>query len=427
MGERQVTLKRIATRTRLPKAITLAVITSILVGLTAGAAAAAPPSCDVSVTTIDFLSENCTGTNCTWSYNVCQTGFALSHWVLGRCPCFGSHITEVGYIDAQDNRVILPKCSEGQTTPCWEFGLDPTTGLFGLKWDNLPGPENECWTFYFTIDQDVDETEVKWTSKFAACAPGSGNVTGPACSCGCGEILAFKYYDVNKNGVYDEGDYELEGWEICLNSTCNVTDEMGFVDFGCLAPGTYEVCENLTGNWTNSQPGGGQLCYTVNITAGQQVKLHFGNYEDDPEVAYVRAGKYYDYNQNGVCDDPSCPLNQWEICLDGNCTTTRDICMLCGGCTDYWEVEPGSHNLCETLQIGWVNTDPGVAPPCKQVTVANGTYLCVPFGNWEPGPPVGGEAHLVSKASVLAPWAASAALLAGGAAWYALRRRRVRS
>lgn len=323
MGERQVTPKRISRRSGLLKAIILVLVTSILIGLSAGPAAARPPSCDVSGTTIDFLSEDCTVTNCTWKYKVCQTGFALSHWVLGRCPCFEGHITEVGYIDAQGNSVVLPKCSEGQTTPCWEFGLDPTTGLLGLKWDNLPGPENECWTFYFTIDQDVDETEVKWTSKFAACAPGTGNVTGPVCGCGCGEVLAFKYYDVNQNDVYDQGDYELEGWEICLNETCKLTDEMGFVDFGCLPPSMYDVCE--------------------------------------------------------------------------------------------------------TLKTGWVNTDPGVGPPCKEVKVAAGDYLRVPFGNWKPVPPVGGEARPVSKASVLAPWAAAVALLAGGVGWYALSRRRVHS
>ena len=45
----------------------------------------------------------------------------------------------------------------------------------------------------------------------------------------------------------------------------------------------------------------------------------------------------------------------------------------------------------------------------------------------EPPPPVGGEAYPVSKASILARWVAVAALLADGAGWLALRRRRARS
>ena len=40
------------------------------------------------------------------------------------------------------------------------------------------------------------------------------------------------------------------------------------------------------------------------------------------------------------------------------------------------------------------------------------------------GPPVGGEAYPVSRISVLAPWIAIAAVLAGGIGWYVLRRRR---
>ena len=41
-------------------------------------------------------------------------------------------------------------------------------------------------------------------------------------------------------------------------------------------------------------------------------------------------------------------------------------------------------------------------------------------------PPVGGEAYPVSKASLLAPWIAVGVILAGGAIWYVLRRRRAK-
>jgi hypothetical protein len=42
-------------------------------------------------------------------------------------------------------------------------------------------------------------------------------------------------------------------------------------------------------------------------------------------------------------------------------------------------------------------------------------------------PPVGGEAYPVNKASLLAPWIAVGVVLAGGAIWYVLRRRRTQS
>jgi len=440
MGTKDAILKCVGLRRMILMAMALALIFGMMVSFLAEPVAAQRPSCDTSGTTVQFLGETCLNSTCTWEYEVCQTGFALSHWVLGLCPCLESHITEVGYIDAQSNKTVMPPCPGEPGEPCWEFGLDPTTGLFGLKWDNLPGPENECWLFYLTVDQDLAQEEVNWTSKFAACDPGGGTVTGPACPCGCGEIIAFKYYDVNQNGVYDYerngednpiGDYQLEGWEICLcdgnDVNCQLTDEMGFVDFGCLSPGAYTVCETPQGGWVNSQPDGEPPCYTVMLHAGEQVRLHFGNYEDDPPLAYIRAGKYYDYNHNGKCDGPCCPLNDWEICLyDGNdydCKTTHDYCMLCGGCTDYWEVEPGTYMLCETSEDGWVNTDPGIDPPCKVVTVEPDEFLCVPFGNWEPpvdgnngghnGTTVGGIIMPVNKAELVTPWIWLVVLIVG--------------
>ena len=42
-------------------------------------------------------------------------------------------------------------------------------------------------------------------------------------------------------------------------------------------------------------------------------------------------------------------------------------------------------------------------------------------------PPVGGKAYPVNKASLLAPWITVGVLLAGGAGWYVLRRRRAQS
>jgi len=428
----------------------IAVVLSLvfgMMGLSTEPVAAQRPSCDTSGTTVQFIGKTCVDSTCTWEYRVCQTGFSLSHWVLGQCECFESYIIEVGYIDAQDNKTIMPKCTGGQTTPCWEFGLDPTTGLFGLKWDNLPRPENECWTFYLTIDEDLADETLDWTSKFAACDPGGGTVTGPACPCGCGQIIAFKYYDVNQNRTYDNeqngggshlGDYELSDWEICLDDditkNCQLTDEMGFVDFGCLPPGKYTICETPGGSgWINSEPRDGSHCYEITLHAGEQVRRHFGNYEEKPKPAYIRAGKYYDYNHDGECNGPCCPLNNWVFCLDGDCQPTRDYCMLCGGCTDYWEVPPGTYTLCERPRGGWINSEPGVEPPCKEVTVKAGDFICVPFGNWQspeptkPVPPtelptVGIEVYPMNQVALTAPWIALAAgIIAGGRI---LRRRR---
>jgi len=401
------------------------------------------PDCDTSGTTVSFLSETCDGGTCTWNYKVYQTGFALSHWVLDLCPCLYERIVAVGYIDAEDNETTMLECTGG-STPCWEFGLDPTTGLAGLKWDNLPGPENEYWTFYVTLNQDVGvDEDLQWTSKFAACTPGSGNVEGPECSCGCGHLIAFKYYDVNEDGVYNESDYELANWNICLDGDCSyVTDEMGFVDFGCLDPGDYEICEVQEEGWVRTEPDI-EPCHSVTLNAGEQVqvRVHFGNHEEQHQFAYIRGAKYYDSNQNGEYDNGDYPLNDWEICLNDDCKRTRDICMLCGGCTDYWQVPESGipYTLCETGVGDFFNTDPGVHPPCRQATCECGDFLCAKFGNYE-SITVGGvgepanppEPFAASEQSAgdssnhmsVALWAGLAAVIAVGGGILLIKRRR---
>jgi len=243
----------------------------------------AKPVCEPM--TIEFLGEDCTDSICTWSYKVCQPGFALSHWVLGLCDWLEGHVTEAGFIDSGGIKTVLSRCIEQQTSPCWSFGLDPTTGLSGFKWDNLEGPEDgECWTFYFTIDVDLEQELIDWKSKNAQCIS-AGTITGPRCDVGLGSIIAFKYYDGNKNGEYDEGDYELQGWQICLQSLdsgsiiCKITDENGLAAFEDLPTGSYKLCEILKDGWVNSDPGGTSTCKEITVEEGEFHRVQFGNWQ----------------------------------------------------------------------------------------------------------------------------------------------------
>jgi hypothetical protein len=104
-------------------------------------------------------------------------------------------------------------------------------------------------------------------------------------------------------------------------------------------------------------------------------------------------------------------MNGWIICLDGDCKITRNRCFLCGGCTSYWEVPPGSYRVCEIPWPGWINTEPGVDRPCQTITVEAGEIRCVKFGNWRPypyppvcEPTVGGTVVAEGSLAVLAPW-----------------------
>jgi len=91
--------------------------------------------------------------------------------------------------------------------------------------------------------------------------------------------------------------------------------------------------------------------------------------------------------------------------------------------TDHWYQllvgdDDGDKVITIMLVDGGLGDDNVVAPDLVIVDQGGPGY---------PVPPVGGEAYPVSRFPVLAPWIALAVVLAGGAIWYVLRRRRAQS
>jgi len=90
--------------------------------------------------------------------------------------------------------------------------------------------------------------------------------------------------------------------------------------------------------------------------------------------------KYQDTDGNGSQGAGEPALAGWELCLydatGANLITSasgRPICAITGasGVARLTEVPAsGSYQICETLQSGWVNTDPASGSGCKPVTIA---------------------------------------------------------
>lgn len=93
-------------------------------------------------------------------------------------------------------------------------------------------------------------------------------------------ICAFKFYDVNGNGEFDEGEDEwLPGVEICYvgpeGGDCKVTDEQGAACWLVLPLGDYEVCVNLDTipeDWEMTT----DACQVVTLVPGEILQLFFG-------------------------------------------------------------------------------------------------------------------------------------------------------
>jgi hypothetical protein len=149
------------------------------------AEAAGPPPCfQTSVTYLGRIPvANIGGVQFyRWSYRVCGLGCtnrALSHWTLGLCA---STLQQTSGVTTQSSDAT--DVLNGLTASyLYEMGNDPTTGLFGLKWNFAGGnPVDralECDEFSFVATGG--ETVLHWATKGARLVA-TGTTIGPGCA-----------------------------------------------------------------------------------------------------------------------------------------------------------------------------------------------------------------------------------------------------
>jgi hypothetical protein len=161
-----------------------------------------------------------------------------------------------------------------------------------------------------------------------------------------GEIHGTKFEDLNVNGIKDQGDTGLKGWQININGTdtitntvvnkTTITDINGDYNFTGLTNGTYTITEVAQNNWVQSAPATGK--YTVIITSGAVItKQDFGNFhkgkitgggwisiKGDPKATFGIVGQYPDGNTaqgNVEYQDHKANLNIKSIQINTVATT----------------------------------------------------------------------------------------------------------
>jgi hypothetical protein len=105
--------------------------------------------------------------------------------------------------------------------------------------------------------------------------------------------------------------------------------------------------------------------------------------------------KYYDNNRNGQKDVNEYGLDGWTITVYNergvvveSRITGADSAFDNTGLVKF-ELPSGRYKICETLQSGWLNTDPGGSFPCRNVTLNDGEQERIYFGNmYESAPSV---------------------------------------
>lgn len=193
-------------------------------------------------------------------------------------------------------------------------------------------------------------------------------------------LCVHKFEDFNCNGVQDQGEPNLAGWQFTLLGP-NGEQQQLITNPLCdactpVAPGQWIVCEIVPPNesWTPTTPGG--ICQLVDALLGSQHTAVFGN----ARTGTIGVHKFEDFNCNGVQDQGEPNLAGWTFTLSGPGNATHQLVTDMNG-NAQMPVVPGQWLVCEVLPDGWTPT----SAVCKSVTVATCQQTTAVFANARTG------------------------------------------
>jgi hypothetical protein len=214
-----------------------------------------------------------------------------------------------------------------------------------------------------------------------------------------GVISGMKINDKNRNGNQDEGEEYLVGWVIELKNQADellatATTTLNGYQFTGREAGTYKVCEVMQSGWENTSP----LCVKVTLTEQNMSQgPDFFNYQPGSLTIY----KYNDLNGNGARDEGETFLSGWEVFISAQHYQYEGPERITDsdGKFVFSNLIAGTYNVCEVMQSGWNNTQPGYPAfewtegmyvVCdEQVVLSEGEDKDFYFGNRQTPQPTG--------------------------------------
>jgi hypothetical protein len=199
---------------------------------------------------------------------------------------------------------------------------------------------------------------------------------------GGGGSLGNKFWDLNHNAVWDEGEPALPGWKIIIRNASgaqvyetttmdapNTPNHGAWFVTEWLAPGDYTVEEAPRGGWVQTYPETEHGVYRIRITGDGKYqllsakpgwynnRLNFGN-------ARVMGYKFEDVDENRQRDSGEQLLGGWTITMRNAANqiayTTQTVGA--GGMQGMWYLESllpeGDYFVSEETQQGWTQTYP---------------------------------------------------------------------
>ncbi|MHC4379386.1 MAG: GEVED domain-containing protein, partial [Planctomycetota bacterium] len=202
--------------------------------------------------TVDDNIPVCTNT---FSYDLCITGKALSHFVVGLPDC----------LNEDDVAQVL---INGQNYGSWSVGFDPPCMVYGLKFDGL-SLDDDCATFTIIFNESYATETGTWNAKAGTCCS-EGQATVPSCQSGTpAEITGDDLICEGTTTVLTASSGDTYEW-----SNGAITPEI------TVGPGTYSVTVTEAGGCT------GEATFVVSaaelpvVEAGNDASICVGgNYE----------------------------------------------------------------------------------------------------------------------------------------------------
>lgn len=188
---------------------------------------------------------------------------------------------------------------------------------------------------------------------------------------------------INNNVVHDNDvgvqvdDSSIAETQVNFNQFCR-NETFGVVNVGFSKP--EPNITDASFNWWGSISGPGLVGPGVGNNVSQGVVFVPWNTvppTDGPcHTNVLQVQKYHDIDQNGQWDEAEPALDGWEFTLynaAGEPLMHSETGQLNGeaGWAYFEGLMPGDYTVCETLQNGWHNTDPGTEEACKEIAIVD--------------------------------------------------------
>lgn len=199
-----------------------------------------------------------------------------------------------------------------------------------------------------------------------------------------------KIEDLDGDGEVDAGESRLAGFTMTVYDANGNQVAQGVSTVGAtpspewsLPPGDYTVCETMQDGWRNTNPPttdpnfGDRPCLPITLSTSLPGVTRVVRFLNAPWPR-LRVQKVEDLDGDGEVDAGEIRLADFVMTVyDATGSQVAQDKTTAGSTpSPEWSLPPGTYTVCETLQPGWISTDPATTDPnfgnrpCKSILLS---------------------------------------------------------